>query len=48
MTPEGARASYEALNADPDFRARIMSKDNRVRVKAIEERSNLSKMAFDH
>jgi len=48
MTPEAARSKYESLNADPDFKARLFSKDDRVRQKAMQERSNISKMAFDH
>ena len=46
-TQAEAQAKYKAMNADPEFRKRLLSDDPKVRQAAMEERSIISKLAFD-
>jgi len=48
LSPEGAQSKLSSLNNDPDFQTRLMSPDRKIREAAINERSLLSKMAYDH
>lgn len=47
LTPEGARAERDRLNADPEFVKRLMSPDKTVRQKAMDERRKLSVLGYD-
>jgi len=47
LTREAADSKYKEMLADPEFRKRLTSSDDRVRKQAMAERSKISKLAYD-
>lgn len=47
MTREAAVEKYNSMKADPEFTARLFSKDKIIRKQAVDERNKVSRMAFD-
>ena len=47
MTREAAKAKYTELRSDASFQNRLHSNDPKISRAAVEERSRISRMAFD-
>lgn len=47
LTRTAALARFNQMNADPAFKARLMSADKKTRLEAVEERRRVAQIAFD-